>query len=86
MRELLKSTKAIQHYFGTNFLNKIMSKKFNILVKDKIKPFNKSIRVDSDKSISIRSLLIGAISRNISCIKNILKSEDVISAWTLLKS
>ena len=54
-------------------------KKFNILVKDKIKPFNKSIRVDSDKSISIRSLLIGAISQNISCIKNILKSEDVIS-------
>lgn len=60
-------------------------KKFNILVKDKIKPFNKSIRVDSDKSISIRSLLIGAISQNISCIKNILKSEDVISTMDSLK-
>ncbi len=60
-------------------------KKFNILVKDKIKPFNRSIRVDSDKSISIRSLLIGAISQNISCIKNILKSEDVISTMDSLK-
>ena len=60
-------------------------KKFNILVKDKIKPFNKIIRVDSDKSISIRSLLIGAISQNISCIKNILKSEDVISTMDSLK-
>ena len=63
-----------------------MSKKsFNLIIKEKILPFNKIIKVDSDKSISIRSLLIGAISQNISYIKNILESEDVISTVICLK-
>ena len=63
-----------------------MSKKsFNLIIKEKILPFNKIIKVDSDKSISIRSLLIGAISQNISYIKNILESEDVISTIICLK-
>ena len=51
----------------------------------KIKPYNKVIKVDSDKSISIRSFLIGAISHNISEVKNILDSDDVLSCINCLK-
>ena len=54
-------------------------KKFNVLVNSKIKPFNKTIHVDSDKSLSIRSFLIGSICENISVAKNVLESEDVNS-------
>ena len=42
--------------------------------------------MDPDKSISIRSFLIGAISHNISSVKNVLESEDVLSAIKCLKS
>ena len=59
--------------------------KFNILIHKKIAPFNKTIRVDSDKSISIRSFLISSISENISKVKNVLESEDVFSAINCLK-
>ena len=45
----------------------------------KIKPFTKIIEVDSDKSLSIRSFIIGSICQGISGAKNILESEDVIS-------
>ena len=63
-----------------------MSKKsFNVIVTKKIQKFNKIIQVDGDKSISIRSLLIGAISLKVSKIKNILQSEDVLSTITCLK-
>ena len=54
------------------------SKSFNLIVNNKVSSFKKSIKVDSDKSISIRSFLIGAISQNISKTKNILESEDVL--------
>ena len=60
-------------------------KNYNVIINKKIKPFNKIITVDSDKSISIRSLLIGAISQNISTIKNILKSEDVMDTIKCLQ-
>ena len=53
------------------------SKTFSIKVNQRIKPFHKIIEVDADKSISIRSFLIGAISQNISHAKNVLESEDV---------
>ena len=47
-----------------------MSKKsFNVEIRKNIGPYNKIIKVDSDKSISIRSFLIGAISQNISTVK-----------------
>jgi 3-phosphoshikimate 1-carboxyvinyltransferase len=55
------------------------SKKFNLFLKSKILPFNKTINVDSDKSLSIRSFLIGSISQKITTVKNILESEDVKS-------
>ena len=51
-------------------------KSFSVIVNSKVKPFKKTIKVDSDKSISIRSFLIGAISQNISSAKNVLESED----------
>ena len=56
-----------------------MSKKFNLKIKTRINPFKKTIRVDSDKSLSIRSFLIGSISQKISNVKNVLESEDVKS-------
>ncbi|MDC1092872.1 3-phosphoshikimate 1-carboxyvinyltransferase [Pelagibacteraceae bacterium] len=61
------------------------TKSFNLYVEKKIFPFNKNIRVDSDKSVSIRSFLIGAISQDISYVKNVLESEDVISTIKCLK-
>ena len=62
-----------------------MSKTINLIVKSKISPFKKKIKVDSDKSLSIRSFLIGAISQNKSYVKNVLESEDVISTIKCLK-
>ena len=61
------------------------SKSFNLEIKRKISPFRKKIKIDSDKSISIRSFLISSISQNISSIKNVLESEDVFSTIKCLK-
>ena len=66
-------------------LNSMKAKRFNLAVYSKLRPFKKTIGVDSDKSISIRSLLIGSISCNISSVKNILESEDVFSTILCLK-
>jgi len=60
-------------------------KKFDLTVKEKISPFIKTIKVDSDKSISIRSFLIGAICHNISEANNVLESDDVFSAINCIK-
>jgi len=62
-----------------------MSSSFSLIVNKRINSFNKTIVVDPDKSISIRSFLIGAISHNISKAKNVLESEDVISTIRCLK-
>ena len=50
-----------------------------IVIQRKIKNFNKVISVDGDKSLSIRSLLIGSQSYGLCKIKNLPKSEDVLS-------
>ena len=64
-----------------------MSKKsFTVIISKKIKNYNKKIIVDFDKSISIRSFLIGSISQGISEFKNILESEDVFSTISCLKN
>ena len=60
-------------------------KRFNIILKEIVPPFKKIITVDSDKSISIRSFLIGALGNNISYAKNVLESEDVKSTISCLK-
>ena len=64
----------------------MLNKSFSINTYGQIKSYNKTISVDSDKSISIRSFLIGAISHNISEVKNVLESEDVFSCITCLRS
>ena len=61
------------------------SKKFSLVVTKPIKDFKKNISVDSDKSISIRSFLIGSISQGISLVKNVLESEDVFSTINCLR-
>ena len=60
-------------------------KSFNLFAHNKILTFKKTIKVDSDKSISIRSFLVGAISEGVSKTSNVLESEDVISAINCLK-
>ena len=57
----------------------MQSKSFSIKVKNKIRPFKKIIKVDADKSLSIRSFLIGSICQDVSIANNILESEDVKS-------
>ncbi len=61
-------------------------KRFNLNVDSKIPPYKQIINIDSDKSISIRSFLIGAICLNISSVKNVLESEDVFSTIKCLKT
>jgi len=62
-----------------------MKKSFSLQVSKLIKPYDKIIQVDSDKSISIRSFIFGAISHNISEVKNVLESDDVFSCINCLK-
>ena len=67
-------------------LHKLMNKKtYSLNLSCKINSFNKIIKPDSDKSISIRSFLFAAISHDISKITNVLESEDVISTIKCLK-
>ena len=61
------------------------TKRLSLLINKKISSFNKIINVDSDKSISIRSFLIGSISQNISSVSNVLESDDVLSTIKCLK-
>ena len=49
-----------------------------LVINNKINNFNKTISVDGDKSISIRSLLLGSQSYGICKIKNLPNSEDVL--------
>ena len=63
----------------------MLNKSFTININNKIKSFKKIIKVDSDKSISIRSFLISSVSQNISKVKNVLESDDVFSCIECLK-
>ena len=60
-------------------------KSFSVSINNKINSFNSTIKVDSDKSLSIRSFIIGAISEGISKANNVLESEDVFSTINILK-
>ena len=60
-------------------------KSFNIVIRKKIGQFNKVIKVDSDKSISIRSFLISSIYQGISEVSNTLESQDVFDTISSLK-
>ena len=51
-----------------------------IVIKKKIKNFNKSIIVSGDKSISVRWVLLSSLSNGLCKAKNLLMSEDVLAA------
>ncbi len=57
----------------------------HIIINKKIQSFNKKIRVSSDKSISIRSILLASQAVGISEITNLLESEDVINTLKTVK-
>ena len=51
-----------------------------IVIKKKIKNYNKKIIIPGDKSLSIRWVLISSLANGISTAKNLLMSEDVIAS------
>mgnify|MGYP003329971904 CR=1 FL=1 len=52
----------------------------HIVIESKLNNFNKKIKVSSDKSISIRSVLLASQAVGISKISNLLESEDVLNS------
>ena len=57
----------------------------HIYINKKISPFNKEIEVSSDKSLSIRTVLLASQAVGISKISNLLESEDVLNALKIIK-
>ena len=56
-----------------------------IVIKKKIKNYNKKIIIPGDKSLSIRWVLISSLANGISTAKNLLMSEDVIAAINAIR-
>ena len=63
-----------------------MKKKFSVLINNKIKKFNKTIKIPSDKSCSLRAIILASQCIGISNIKNLLESEDVLNCIQALRS
>ena len=63
----------------------MLQRTYSVKFSKKINRFNKKIIVDSDKSISIRSFIIGSISEGISRAKDVLESDDVFSTIKCLR-
>ena len=61
-----------------------MQKKF-VTINNKIENFNKKIKIDGDKSLSIRWALLASQAIGISKAKNLLKSDDVQNTLNCLK-
>ena len=57
----------------------------SVVIKNKIKTFNKKISVSGDKSLSIRWILFSSLAEGISKANNLLISEDVIAAIKTIK-
>ena len=57
----------------------------SVLIKKKIKPFINKIFVTSDKSLSIRCVLLASVAIGTSKIKNLLESDDVLNALKAVK-
>ena len=57
----------------------------HIFINKKISPFNKKIQVSSDKSLSIRTVLLASQAVGTSKISNLLESEDVLNALKTIK-
>jgi 3-phosphoshikimate 1-carboxyvinyltransferase len=56
-----------------------------IIINKKINSFNKTIKIEGDKSLSIRWALLASQAKGKSVSTNLLKSEDVISTLDCLK-
>ena len=56
-----------------------------ISINKTIEPFNKIIKIEGDKSLSIRWALIASQAEGKSSALNILKSDDVLSTLKCLK-
>ena len=56
-----------------------------IVIKKKIKNYNKKIIIPGDKSLSIRWVLISSLANGISKAKNLLMSEDVIATVSAIR-
>ena len=54
-----------------------------LINKEKIKNFNKTIRVSGDKSLSIRWILLASLASGVSTARNLLISEDVLAQYKL---
>ena len=52
----------------------------NVIIKNRINDFKKTITVSGDKSISIRWVLFASLASGVSSAKNLLISEDVLAA------
>ena len=59
--------------------------KNQIKIESRIRPFSNQIEVSSDKSLSIRCILLSSIAAGKSKIFNLLESEDVINSLKALK-
>ena len=57
----------------------------HIYIDKKISPYNKTIKVSSDKSLSIRTVLLASQAVGISKISNLLESEDVLNTLKTIK-
>tara|TARA_Y100000741_G_scaffold335129_1_gene292812 strand:- start:593 stop:1918 length:1326 start_codon:yes stop_codon:yes gene_type:complete len=57
----------------------------HINIDNKIAPYNKKIQVSSDKSLSIRTVLLASQAVGISKISNLLDSEDVFNTLKTIK-
>ena len=56
-----------------------------LIIKKKIKKFDKIIKVSGDKSLSIRWVLFSSLAKGVSKAKNLLISEDVKAAINIVK-
>ena len=57
----------------------------SVIINKKIKTFKKKIYVSSDKSLSIRCILLAAQAIGVSKVSNLLESEDVLNALKAIK-
>ena len=57
----------------------------SLLVKKRIRTFNKKISVSGDKSISIRWVLLASLANGVSKANNLLISEDVQAAISAIR-
>ena len=57
----------------------------HIYINKKISPYNKTIKVGADKSLSIRTVLLASQAVGISKISNLLESEDVLNTLKAIK-